>query len=92
MLKRQRFEDNESDETESSVSKCPRLDVYDNKEGQGLEEYEGESEGERYVLFPLIAPHPPLQRESNRPTDLGEGTRSLNHLVCILKICYSEKS
>ena len=26
---------------------------------------------------------------SHRPSDLGEGIRSLNHLVCIPKMCYS---
>ncbi len=45
VLKRQRFEDSESDETEPRVSKRQRVDVYDNEEGQGLDKYESEGEG-----------------------------------------------
>lgn len=44
MLKRQKFEDSESDETESSVSKHQQLNVYDNEEGQGLDKYKGKGE------------------------------------------------
>lgn len=65
----------------------------DDEKRQELDKYEGEDEGEneRYVFFPFIAPLLLSQKESNRLTDLGENTKSLNHLVCILKICYSEK-
>ena len=91
MFKRQQFKDNESDETESSVSKCQRLHVHDNEKGQGLDKYKGECKDEKYVLFPFITPPCPPQKELYCPTDLGEGTKSLNHLVYILKICYSEK-
>ena len=33
MLKRQQFNDSESDATESRASKCPRVDEHDNEEG-----------------------------------------------------------
>ncbi len=66
-------------------SKRQRLDSCDDEEGEGLDEFEGESEGEDigYVPLPFVAPP---EKESNRPTDMGEETRSLNHLVCIPKI------
>ncbi len=88
MLKRQRFEDSESEEKESRVSKRQRLGVHDNEEGQSLDEYESEGEGEDvgYVPLPFVAPPPPPRKESNRPTDMDEEIRSLNHLVCIPKI------
>lgn len=59
VLKHQQFKDSESDKTESSVSKRQRLDVHDDEEGQGLDKYEGEDEGKRYVSVPFITP-PPL--------------------------------
>ncbi len=61
--------------------KRQRLDARDDEEGEGLDEFEGEDIG--YVPLPFVAP---LRNGSNRPTDMGEGTRSLNHLVCIQKI------
>ncbi len=71
--------------TEPRGLKRQRLDVRDNKEGESLDEFESKSEKEDigYVLLPFVAPP---QKVSNRPTDMGEGTRSLNHLVCIQKI------
>ncbi len=85
VLKHQRFEDSGRYVTEPRGSKCQRLDVRNDEEGEGLNEFEGEGEREdiRYVPLPLVAP---LQKESNRPTDMSKGTRSLNHLVCISKI------
>ncbi len=61
--------------------------MHDDEEGQSLDEYEGEGEGENvgYIFLPFVAPPPP-QKELIRPTDMGKGTRSLNHLVCIPKI------
>lgn len=92
LLKRQRFEESGSDETEPKGSKRQRLDERDDEEGNSLDEDEGEIEGARYVPPPFV-PLPPLPRKvSNRPSDLGEGTRSLNHLVCIPKICYSRSA
>ncbi len=57
----------------------------DNKEGEDLDEFEIESEGEAigYVLLIFIAPP---QKESNHLIDMGEGTRSLNYFVYILII------
>ncbi len=62
--------------------------MHDNEEGQSLDEYEGEGDEEDvgYVALPFVALPPPPRKESNRPTDMGDGTRSLNHLVCIPKI------
>ena len=92
LLKRQRFEESGSDETEPKGSKRQRLDERDNEEGNSLDEDEGEIEGARYVPPPLVL-LPPLPRKvSNRPSDLSEGTRSLNHLVCIPKIYYSRSA
>lgn len=55
MLKHQQFEDSESDETESRVSKYQQLDEYDNKERQGFNKYENKDKGQKYVLFPFVA-------------------------------------
>ncbi len=82
MLKRQQFEDSKSEETEPRVSKCQHVGIHDDEEEQSLDKYEGEKEDVRYVPLPFIAPPPP-QKESNRPTDMGERTRSLNHLIYI---------
>ncbi len=70
---------------EPRVLKRQRLDARDDEEGDGLDEFEGEGEGEDigYVPLPFVAPP---RNGSNRPTDIGEGTRRLNHLVCIPKI------
>ncbi len=80
VLKHQRFEDSGSNVTGLRVSKRQRLDARDNEEGEDLDEFESEGEREDigYIPLPFVAP---LQKESNRPTDIGEGTRSLNHLV-----------
>ena len=61
MLKRQQLEDSESDETESRGSKCQRLDMHDNEEGETLDEFEGEGEGENtgYVSLPFVTNPPP---------------------------------
>lgn len=77
-LKRQQFKDNESDMTESRISKCQCIDIYDNEEGQSLDKYE--DKGNRYIfLLPLS------QKESNRLINLGEKINNLNHLICITK-------
>ncbi len=85
LLKRQQFEDSKSEETEPRVSKRQRMSVHDDEEGLSLDEYEGEGEDVGYVPLPFVAPPSP-RKESNRPIDMGEGIRSLNHLVCIPKI------
>lgn len=54
MLKRQQFKDSGSDETESRGSKRQCLDKRDSKEGNGLDENEGEIEGARYIFPPFI--------------------------------------
>lgn len=54
---------------------------HDNEEEQSSDKYQ--DSGDKYIPLPL---HP--QKESNRLTDLGEATRSLNYLVCIPKLPY----
>ncbi len=85
MLKRQQFKDSKSEETEPRISKRQQVGVQDTEEGLSLDEYEGEGKDVEYVPLPFVAP-PPLQKESNHPIDMGEGTRNLNHLVWIPKI------
>lgn len=87
MLKRQRFKDSKSDKIALKVEKCQRLNEYNNKEGQGLDKYDGEGEGDRYIFFAFITLIPLFQKELNRLSDLSKRPRSLNHLVCIPKIC-----
>ena len=85
VLKRQRFENSRSDKMELRGLKRQRLDLRNNEEEKSLDEFEGEGEGKGigYVPFPFIAP---LQKESNRPTNMGKRTKTLNQLICILKI------
>ena len=73
-------------------SKRQRLDERDNEEGNSLDEDESEIKGARYIPLSFV-PLPPLpQTVLNRPSDLGERIKSLNHLVCIPKICYSRSA
>ena len=52
----------------------------------GQVKYKGEEwKDEGYVLLFFDAPPSP-QKESNRPIDMGKGTRNLNHLIYIPKI------
>lgn len=81
VFKCQQFEDTDSDVTEPSALKRLRMDEHDNEEGQSSDKYQDKSG--RYVR---LLPRP--RKESNRLTDLGEGIRSLNHLVCIPKLSH----
>ncbi len=58
VLKCQQFEDSKSEESEPEVSKRQRMGVYDHEEGQSLDKYEGELEGEDigYVLLSFVTP------------------------------------
>ena len=85
VLKRQQFKDGGSDEMDPRGSKCQRLDLRDNEEEEGLDKFESEGKEKNIGYVPLSFIALP-QKESNRLTDMGKGTRSLNHLVCILKI------
>lgn len=69
---------------ESRVSKRQYVDMYNNKKRQSLDEYKSKSKGEdvRYIPLPFL----PFQKESNYPINIGEQTKSLNHLVYISKI------
>ncbi len=73
VLKRQRFEDNKSEETEPRVSKRQRVGMHDDEKGLSLDKYEDEGEDVGYVPLPFVAPPPP-RKESNRPIDMREGT------------------
>ena len=42
MLKRQQFKDSGSDKMQPRSWKCQQLDVYNNKEGENLDKFEGE--------------------------------------------------
>ena len=96
ILKRQQFEDSGSDKTEPRRSKCQRLDEHNNKKKNGLDdekengldEDEGEIEGGRYIPLLFVSLSLLPQKLLNRPSDLGKGTKSLNHIVYISKICY----
>ena len=80
VLKRQQFEDSSSEKTEPRGLKCQRLYAHGNEEGEGLDKFKGKGKGNiiGYVLFPFVASP---QKESNRPTDMSEKTKSLNYLV-----------
>ena len=55
--------------------KRPRFDESENEESQGFIDHENDE------YIPFLAAFP--RRESNRPSNLGEGTKSLTHLVSI---------
>lgn len=61
--------------------------MYDNKEEQSLDDYEGKKEREdlEYIILFYIT-HSPCRKKLNHSTDMDEEIRSLNHLVYILKI------
>ncbi len=88
VLEREQFENSVSKKTKPRVSKCQCMGMHDDEKGQSLDKYDGKGEGKdiRYVPFPFIAPLSLPQKESNRPTDISKGIRSLNHLVYIPKI------
>ncbi len=81
-LKRQLFDDSDSEKRAPRVYKRLRIDESDDEE-QDLDEYEGEVD--EYVPLPPVFLPPPPQKESNRSSDLDERTKSLTHLVCIPK-------
>lgn len=60
------------------------VDVYHNEEKQGLDRSEGKND--RYIPLFFVFLHFFSQKVSNRPTDLDNRLKSLNHLVYILKI------
>ncbi len=59
VLKRQWFKDSGSDVTEPRGSKRQRLDVCDDEEGEGLDEFESEGEREHIGYIPLFFVAPP---------------------------------
>ena len=85
MLKRQQFDDNESNETEPRDSKCQQLNVHNDKEEKSLDKFEDEGKGEDIKYIPLLFVVFP-QKESNCLTNINKRTKSLNHLVYIPKI------
>ena len=62
--------------------------MYDNKERESLDKFEGKSKGEDigYVFFSFIALS---KKELNSLTNMGKKIKSLNHLVYIPKIGWS---
>lgn len=53
MLKYQQLKDSKNNKTESRISKCKYVDIYDNKEKPGLDRYEGKIKHKniKYILF-----------------------------------------
>lgn len=90
MFKRWKFEDIRSDEIEPKDSKRQQLDTHGDKEEKDLDKFEseGEAEDKGYISLFFVAF---FRKKSNRPTDMGEETRSLNYLISIPKICQSYK-
>lgn len=70
----------------SIVLKRQRWNEDDNKEQQNLNKYKSNNYDNRYVFLPLTILPPSSQKESNCLSDLSKKTRSLTHLVYILKI------
>lgn len=82
MLKPQQFEDSESDMMELKVSKYQRIDERDNEEENSSSyKYKDKIEVTKYISSLFIALFFLPQKESNRPSELGEETKSRNHLI-----------
>lgn len=88
MLKCQQFESSKSEEKEPKVSKCHCLGMHDNKKRQNLDKYESKEEEKniRCVFFLFVTPSSLPQKDSNRLTDMDEGTKCPNHFIYIPKI------
>lgn len=89
MLKRQRFNDSESKKITSR--KRQQFNEHNNKKRQNLDKNKSELEGDKYIPLPLFAFFFPLEKESNRLSDLCKGTKSLIHLIWISKNGQSER-
>ena len=57
-----------------------------------MDKDKSEIEGARFILPPFVPLLFLSQKVLNNPSDLGEGTKSLNHVVCIPKIFYSRSA
>lgn len=86
MLKRQQFEDTESNKTEPNRTKRQHLNGHDNEKQNDFDKDESKIKSTRYIpiLFMSLFFS---QKMSNRLSNLGKKTRSLNYLECIPKIC-----
>ena len=80
VVKCQQFENSGSEEIEPRGSKCRQLYAHGNEKEKSLDKFESEGKEEvigyvplSFVIF--------SQKESNRSTDMGKRTRSLNYLV-----------
>lgn len=80
MLKRQLFDNSNSERRATKVYKRLPMNENDNEE-QNLVKYESKING--YVFFPPTALSLLPPKELNRPSNLNKGIRSLTHLVCI---------
>lgn len=85
MSKYQWFDNSESEKT--APKKHEQFDEHNNKKGQDLDKNENEIKGDRYIPLSFSAFLFSPQKKSNHLLDLGKKTRSLTHLVCILKNC-----
>lgn len=87
VLKHRQFKNSESDKIESRYSKHQQLDVHNNQERKSLDKLEFENKGENitYISF-LFDANPPPQKELSCLTEINKESKSLNHLICILKI------
>ena len=83
LLKRQQFNDGESEKTAPIVYKCQRFDEHNNKKGQSLNEDKNDGDRDKYILLPPTAFLLLSQKKLNRPSDLSEGIKSLTYLICI---------
>lgn len=81
VLKHLQFGDNINDKMKLGESKRQHLDEQNNKERNSLDKDESEIKDVRYILSPFISLFPLFQKESNRLSNLGKETRSLNHLI-----------
>lgn len=77
--KRPTFNDSKSKETISN--KRQQFDKRDNKEEQGLDKNKKVIVDDRYLPLSPLALLPLPQKNSNRLSDLGKGTKSLTQLV-----------
>ena len=80
VFKRQQFEGSGSEKTELRGSKHQQLYARNNEKRESLDKFENEGEGEVIRYVPLLFIALP-QKESNCLTDMGEETKSLNHLI-----------
>ena len=88
VLKCQQFKKSGSDKTELKGSKRQRLDKRDDEKENSLDKDDDKIKSTRYIPPSFVLFSPLFRKVLNCSSDLGKGTRSLNYLICIPKICY----